>query len=123
MTRPRRTGPRLAAALLIGATCSTTCVILETAGPAAADPIGQCSTTVGEIVVVDFSQWGGPIARGCDAKLTTGFNALYEAGFISQGTEEDGPGFICRMGLAANGASDEEPSPAEDSCVNTPPAT
>jgi hypothetical protein len=118
-----RTGVWLAATVLAVATSATTLAVLETASPAAADVIGQCSTTVGEIVVVDFSKWGGPIIRGCDAKLTTGFNALSAAGFITQGTEEDGPGFICRIGLAARGVSSEEPSPAKDSCVDTPPAT
>jgi hypothetical protein len=98
-------------------------VLVEGAQPAGADPIAECSTTVGEIVAVDFSHWGGPIARGCDAMLTTGYNALYEAGFISQGTQEDGPGFICRIGLSADGASSYEPSASEDSCVGTPPPT
>jgi hypothetical protein len=97
--------------------------LAEGAQPAGADPIAECSTTVGEIVAVDFSHWGGPIARGCDAKLTTGYNALYEAGFISQGTQEDGPGFICRIGLSSEGPSSYEPSTSEDSCVDTPPPT
>jgi hypothetical protein len=93
------------------------------ASPAGADPIADCSTTVGEIVVVDFSHWGGPVDRGCDATLTTGYNAMYQAGFITQGTAEDGQGFICRIGLASEGSSSYEPTPAEDPCVNTPPAT
>jgi hypothetical protein len=98
-------------------------LVWEASTPAGADPIGECSTTVGEVVVVDFSHWGGSVVRGCDATLTTGYHALYAAGFLTQGTEEDGPGFICRIGLADEGASSEEPTPSQDACVNTPPAT
>jgi hypothetical protein len=93
------------------------------AGEAGADSFAQCSTTVGEIVVVDFVHWDGQIIRGCDATLTTGYNALYQAGFITEGTQEDGPGFICRIGLANQGASSYKPTPSQDSCVNTPPAS
>ena len=82
---------------------------------AAADPIGNCSTTVGVIVVVDFSPWGGKIERGCDIALTTGYAALHVAGFTTAGDDQDGPAFICRI--------DNEPSPSQDSCVNTPPAS
>jgi hypothetical protein len=84
------------------------------AGPAAADPIGDCSTTAGVIVAVDFAPWGGNIERGCDAILTTGYSALHRAGFTTAGDSYDGPGFICRI--------DDEPSPAEQSCATTPPA-
>jgi MYXO-CTERM domain-containing protein len=84
------------------------------AGPAAADPIGDCSTTTGVIVVVDFAPWGGNIERGCDATLTTGYDALHRAGFTTAGDSYDGPGFICRI--------DDEPAPAEQSCATTPPA-
>jgi len=98
-------------------------LVLGGARPASADSVADCSTSVGEIVVVDFSHWGGPVVRGCDATLTTGFHALYAAGFISVGTEEDGPGFICRIGLATRGSASYEPTASEDPCVNTPPAT
>ena len=82
---------------------------------AGADPIGECSTTGGVIVAVDFSSWGGNVDRGCDATLTTGYDALHAAGFTTAGDSSDGPAFICRI--------DNEPSPSEDSCIDTPPAT
>jgi hypothetical protein len=67
------------------------------------------------IVAVDFAPWGGNIERGCDATLTTGYDALYAAGFTTAGDEHDGPAFICRI--------DDDPPPSEDPCINTPPAT
>jgi hypothetical protein len=81
---------------------------------AAADPIGDCTTTAGVIVVVDFTAWGGNIERGCDATLTTGYDALYAAGFTTADDAQDGPSFICRI--------DDEPPPSEDACITTPPA-
>jgi len=122
LRRGYRFGSSLGAVVLTVVTVSVGTSV-EGAGPAGADPIAQCSTTVGEIVIVDFSHWGGPIVRGCDATLTTGDDALYQAGFITEGTQEDGPGFICRVGLASQGASSYEPTPAHDPCVNTPPAS
>jgi hypothetical protein len=87
------------------------------APPAAADPIGQCTTTAGVIVAVDFAAWGGNVERGCDASLTpstTGLAALTDAGFTMAGDEQDGPLFVCRI--------DNEPPPAQDACIATPPA-
>jgi hypothetical protein len=83
------------------------------AGPAAADPIGDCSTTSGVIVAVDFGPWGGDVQRGCDATLTTGYAALQAAGFTTAGDDHDGPAFICRI--------DDDPPPSQDPCVATPP--
>ena len=83
--------------------------------PAGADPLSGCSTTTGEIVVVDFAPWGGNIDRGCAAKLSTGYNAMISAGFTPAGDESDGPAFVCRI--------DDEPPPSEEACVDTPPAS
>jgi hypothetical protein len=88
-------------------------VVLGSAPPAEADPIGDCSPTTGVIVAVDFSAWGGDIERGCDAPLTTGYAALHRAGFTTAGDAQDGPGFICRI--------DDEPPPKQESCTTTPP--
>jgi hypothetical protein len=85
------------------------------ADPAAADPLSECSTTTGEIVVVDFAAWGGDIERGCAGTLTTGYNAMISAGFTPSGTEQEGPAFVCRI--------DDEPPPSQQSCVDTPPAS
>ena len=82
---------------------------------AAADPLGDCSTTSGVIVAVDFSHWGGNYERGCDATLTTGYDALQAAGFTTAGDSQDGPAFICRI--------DDEPPPSADPCIDTPPAS
>lgn len=82
--------------------------------PAGADPIGDCSTTTGEIVAVDFSAFGRDIERGCDVTLTTGYAALHRAGFTTAGDAQDGPGFICRI--------DDDPPPKQESCATTPPA-
>lgn len=82
---------------------------------AAADPLAQCTTTSGVVVAVDFSHWGGNVERGCDATLTTGYDALHAAGFTTAGDGHDGPAFICRI--------DNEPPPTEDPCITTPPST
>lgn len=121
----RRTTKSLGASWLSSMLVASTIVAAATMGgivlavgpttAAGADPIGNCTTTVGEIVAVDFSPWGGDVVRGCDATLTTGYAALQEAGFTTAGDEHDGPAFICRI--------DDFPTAAQDPCVNTPPAT
>ena len=58
---------------------------------------------------------------GCDATPSTGYDALQAAGFITAGDDHDGPAFICRIGLAAEGTSSFEPTPAQDPCIVTPP--
>ena len=87
----------------------------RSAKPAAADPIIQCSVTTGVIVAVDFTHWGGNIEVGCDATLTSGYDALHAAGFTTAADDHDGPAFVCRI--------DNDPPPSEDPCVNTPPAS
>ena len=120
--RPKRswrrpTAPLLAAAIALGAvgvaTAGGLALAEATATPAGADPIGDCSTTSGVIVVVDFSHWGQSAQRGCAADPVTGYDALQQAGFTTAGDERDGPAFICRI--------DDEPPPTEDPCINTPP--
>jgi hypothetical protein len=83
--------------------------------PAAADPISSCSTTVGVIVVVDFSPWGGQVERGCAPTATDGYDALIQAGFTPSGDAQDGAAFICRI--------DDDPTPAQTPCATTPPAS
>jgi hypothetical protein len=89
--------------------------------PAGADPITNCSTTVGVIVVVDFSHWDQSAQRGCASDPGTGYNALQQAGFTTAGDQHDGPAFICRITDPANGTA--YPTPSEDPCVVTPPAS
>ncbi|MEU2458232.1 prenyltransferase/squalene oxidase repeat-containing protein [Streptomyces sp. NPDC012473] len=97
------------------------CVTLVTVvTSAAADPVGDCTATKGAVVAVDFGPFGGEVERGCDTAPTTGYELLSEAGFTTEGTEHDGPAFICRIGL---GTGTQYPTPDKESCVLTPPAT
>ncbi|SCK46176.1 Prenyltransferase and squalene oxidase repeat-containing protein [Streptomyces sp. LamerLS-316] len=96
------------------------CVTLVTVTPAAADPVGACTATKGAIVAVDFGPFGGEVERGCDTTPTTGYELLHEAGFTTEGTQHDGPAFICRIGL---GSGTQYPTTDQESCVLTPPAT
>jgi hypothetical protein len=97
-----------------GATAGLIVAGAATATTAAADPIGDCTTSAGVIVAVDFTAWGGNIERGCDATPTTGYDALYAAGFTTADDAQDGPSFVCRI--------DNEPPPSQDACITTPPA-
>jgi hypothetical protein len=106
-------------------------VILATAGAAvgatpasaAALPMGDCTTTSGVVLVVDFGHWGGPLLRSCASTPTTGYALLNEGGWQTTGTEHDGPGFICRIGYSGYDGGAEFPPPAQQSCVLTPPAS
>ena len=54
---------RLGAALLAS---GVALLLVPIAAPAtSADPIGNCTTTAGTIIAVDFAHWGGPVVRGC----------------------------------------------------------
>ncbi|MFJ4856941.1 prenyltransferase/squalene oxidase repeat-containing protein [Streptomyces sp. NPDC088730] len=96
------------------------CVTLVTVTPAAADPLDNCTATEGAVVAVDFGPFGGGVERGCDMTPTTGYELLHEAGFTTEGTQHDGPAFICRLGL---GSGTQYPTTDQESCVLTPPAT
>jgi hypothetical protein len=103
----------------LAGTVVATASVLTPAVSAGADPIGECTTTAGEIVVVDLAPWRGDVERGCAAILTTGYAALYTAGFTTAGDEYDGPAFICRINNdPPTKASPPEP---EDPCITTPP--
>lgn len=105
----------------LGATVLLAGAGLLGAVPAAAGalPLNQCTTSSGAIVAVDLGHWGGPIVRGCGSTPTTGWQLLNQGGFQTTGTQHDGRGFICR--ISYNGSA--YPTPAQDACVNTPPAT
>ena len=77
-----------------------------------ADPIGNCTTTAGTIVAVDFSHWGGPIVRGCGVNSPSGYALLHAAGFSTAGDTHDGPAFICRIGNEAFEHGTQYPTPA-----------
>lgn len=107
-----------ALALAMGALAATT-------GQAAAAPrpIGQCTTRSGAVLAVDFSDWGGPILRSCGTTPTTGYELLNQGGWRTTGTGHDGPAFICRIGYSGYKGGKQFPTPAQDDCVLTPPAT
>jgi hypothetical protein len=110
--RPRFRALSGAALLALGVVLTAPAPLLTAAG---ADPVSSCTTSGGVLVAVDFRHFGGSISRGCDATPTTGYDALHAAGFSTAGTVHDGAGFICRI--------DNLPTPAQDPCFNTPPAT
>lgn len=119
--RDRQVGARAFLALIsVAFLLLAMCVTLVTVTPAAADPLDDCTATEGAVVAVDFGPFGGGVERGCDMTPTTGYELLHEAGFTTEGTQHDGPAFICRLGL---GSGTQYPTTDQESCVLTPPAT
>jgi hypothetical protein len=94
------------------------------AGPAAATakPLSLCSAKAGVILAVDFGPWGGPLLRSCGSTPTTGYALLNQGGWHTAGTEHDGPGFICRISYSGYRHDVQYPTPAQQACVQTPPA-
>ncbi|MCL7376670.1 hypothetical protein [Streptomyces sp. 35G-GA-8] len=92
---------------------------------AAADPqpMGRCTTASGAVLAVDFSHWGGPIYRSCGTTPTTGYELLNQGGWRTTGTGHDGPAFICRIGYSGYQKGKQYPTPQQDDCVLTPPAS
>ncbi|MEU8764331.1 hypothetical protein [Streptomyces sp. NPDC048659] len=90
---------------------------------AAPQPIGRCTTTSGVVLAVDFSHWGGPIYRSCGTTPTTGYELLNQGGWRTTGTGHDGPAFICRIGYSGHQGGKQYPTPQQDDCVLTPPAS
>jgi hypothetical protein len=82
-----------------------------------------CGATSDVILAVDFGHWGGPVLRSCDRTPTTGYAELNEGGWHTTGTLHDGPGFICRIGYNGYRHDTQYPTPAQQSCVQTPPAS
>ena len=109
------------AAAFVGVAASL--LVAASAAGATALPIGQCTTSSNAILAVNFGRWGGPIVRACGSTPTTGFQLLNQGGFRTTGTRSDGPAFICRISSAQFGGQPGYPSPADDTCVRTPPDT
>ena len=109
--RLRTWRPLLATGALLAALVSS----VVAAGPASAVPVSSCTTSSGVLVVVDFRHFGGSLTRGCAASPSTGFEALHDAGYTTDGTVRDGEGFVCRI--------DDHPNAKQDACYYTPPAT
>ncbi|MGC5266748.1 prenyltransferase/squalene oxidase repeat-containing protein [Streptomyces cyaneofuscatus] len=120
----RTAGKRLLSLFSAAAVAFAASVAFVTgAAPAAADPIERCTPTVGAIVAVDFGPFGGGVVRGCDTTPTTGYELLRDGGFTTEGTQHDGPGFICRIGNSAFNTGKQYPTPAKEACVLTPQPT
>ncbi|MER6910227.1 hypothetical protein ABT354_00935 [Streptomyces sp. NPDC000594] len=94
-----------------------------TAATAAPQPIGRCTTSSGVVLAVDLSRWGGPIMRSCGTTPTTGYELLNQGGWRTTGTGHDGPAFICRIGYSGFRNGKQYPTPRDEDCVLTPPAT
>ncbi|MEW1632743.1 hypothetical protein AB0469_01580 [Streptomyces sp. NPDC093801] len=109
-------------AAVVGLTLAS---LTATTSPAAAapQPIGQCTTSAGVVLAVDFSHWGGPVYRSCGTTPTTGYELLNQGGWATTGTGHDGPAFICRIGYSGHQGGKQFPTPAQDDCVLTPPAS
>ncbi|MYU03718.1 hypothetical protein GTY81_07380 [Streptomyces sp. SID8366] len=99
--------------------------VVQAGTPAAAapQPMGRCTTTSGVVLAVDLSHWGGPILRSCGTTPTTGYELLNQGGWSTTGTGHDGPAFICRIGYSGYQHGRQYPTPAQDDCVLTPPAS
>ena len=74
-------------------------------------------------MAVSLGHWGGPVLRSCATTPTTGYAMLNQGGWHTTGTEHDGPGFICRIGYSGYQGGTQYPSPAQQACVQTPPAS
>ncbi|MCX4733772.1 hypothetical protein [Streptomyces sp. NBC_01363] len=103
----------------------TVAAFTATAAPAGAapQPMGQCTTSSGAVLAVDFSHWGGPVYRSCGTTPTTGYELLNQGGWRTTGTGHDGPAFICRIGYSGHQGGKQYPTPQQDDCVLTPPAS
>jgi hypothetical protein len=86
-------------------------------------PISRCTAHQGTIIAVDFARWEGPVVRGCALNQPTGYRLLHAVGFTTAGDQHDGPAFICRIGDTAFDHGSQHPTPAQDACVLTPPAS
>ncbi|MCX2968543.1 MULTISPECIES: prenyltransferase/squalene oxidase repeat-containing protein [Streptomyces] len=94
------------------------------AGPSAPFASGQeCTADTGAFVAVDFGPFGGDVVSGCDPAPTTGYALLHAGGFTTAGTEHDGPAFVCRIGHPSIDSGTQYPTPREEPCVRTPPAS
>ncbi|GHA86890.1 hypothetical protein ACIQRS_21405 [Streptomyces termitum] len=119
-----RPGPR-ALARTTAALGLTVAAFAGTTAPAGAapQPMGRCTTSSGAVLAVDFSHWGGPVYRSCGTTPTTGYELLNQGGWRTTGTGHDGPAFICRIGYSGHQGGKQYPTPQQDDCVLTPPAS
>ncbi|RSS84311.1 hypothetical protein [Streptomyces sp. WAC06614] len=122
MSRNRFVRAFARAAAALGLTVAAFAATTAPAG-AAPQPMGQCTTSSGVVLAVDFSHWGGPVYRSCGTTPTTGYELLNQGGWATTGTGHDGPAFICRIGYSGYQGGKQYPTPQQDDCVLTPPAS
>ncbi|MFE2324391.1 hypothetical protein ACFXD5_10830 [Streptomyces sp. NPDC059385] len=122
MSRGRLVRAFARAAAALGLTVAAFAATAAPAG-AAPQPMGQCTTSSGVVLAVDFSHWGGPVYRSCGTTPTTGYELLNQGGWATTGTGHDGPAFICRIGYSGHQGGKQYPTPQQDDCVLTPPAS
>ncbi|MFE2164912.1 hypothetical protein ACFXB3_07530 [Streptomyces sp. NPDC059447] len=122
MSRGRLVRAFARAAAALGLTAAAFAATAAPAG-AAPQPMGQCTTSTGVVLAVDFSHWGGPVYRSCGTTPTTGYELLNQGGWATTGTGHDGPAFICRIGYSGHQGGKQYPTPQQDDCVLTPPAS
>ncbi|MEL5955031.1 hypothetical protein AADR41_09660 [Streptomyces sp. CLV115] len=109
-------------AVALGLTVAAFTATTAPAG-AAPQPMGRCTTSSGVVLAVDFSHWGGPVYRSCGSTPTTGYELLNQGGWRTTGTGHDGAAFICRIGYSGHQGGKQYPTPNQDDCVLTPPAS
>jgi hypothetical protein len=116
---------RASTAAALGVGFAVAAMAAASAGPAAAAarPLGDCTATTGVILAVDFGHWGGPVLRSCGTTPTTAYALLNQGGWRTTGTLHDGPGFICRIGYSGYRHDTQYPTPSQQACVLTPPAS
>jgi hypothetical protein len=119
----RRYSSLVLGGLVLGLVLSVLIVLGAGSASAAARPVRDCTATAGAILAVDFGHWGGPVLRSCGTTPTTGFALLNQGGWHTTGTVHDGPGFICRIGYRGYRHDVQYPTPAQQACVQTPPAS
>lgn len=122
----RRVVRPAAAAVVVLASVLTAGGALSASAAVGASPVGlsACTASSGVLVAVDFSHWRGAVDLGCaSGREADGLDAMHNAGFLTAGDDADGDAFVCRIGVAAQGTTSERPTPTEDSCVSTPPAS
>lgn len=102
--------PAAHAVAAVAAAVSALALPLLPTAPAAAS---TCSSASGVNVIVDF---GGSIKTGCAAgDPASAWAALQAAGFSVEGTQRFPTTFVCRI--------DGFPAPAQEACIQTPPAS
>ncbi|MEV0460992.1 hypothetical protein [Catellatospora methionotrophica] len=92
-----------------------TAVVVADPAPRAAQAAAGAGST-GVTVVVDFTALGAGVVVACaPGDPTSGLTALTGAGYSVTGTQRWGLAFVCRI--------NNLPAPAQQACVNTPPAS